>query len=281
MPGGKVVDERMSLASVQSIFARCARVLPAPAKRLARRGLRAVALAGLRARARPLPVASGPLLVFSPHPDDDVLGCGGLALRHRRAGGRVFIVYLTDGDASHPGHPALPPELLARTRRAEAARAADVLGVPASDLLFLGLPDGCLPMLPEDLRARAEAEIADLLLRVAPAAVLMPMKEDGSSEHAAAHALATRALRAAGLSGPVLEYPVWALWQPARLLPLWRGSGRIYRHRFPEDREAKARAIAAHATQFAPTPPWPKPVLPEDFAASFSPEEEFFFEVIP
>jgi LmbE family N-acetylglucosaminyl deacetylase len=43
------------------------------------------------------------LLVIAPHPDDEVLGAGGLMQRVHTAGGVVRIVYLTDGDGYPEG----------------------------------------------------------------------------------------------------------------------------------------------------------------------------------
>ena len=37
------------------------------------------------------------LLVIAPHPDDEVLGCGGLIKKVKEAGGKVFVQYLTNG----------------------------------------------------------------------------------------------------------------------------------------------------------------------------------------
>ena len=42
------------------------------------------------------------LLVIAPHPDDEVLGAGGLMQRVKATGGAVRVVYLTDGDG-YPG----------------------------------------------------------------------------------------------------------------------------------------------------------------------------------
>ena len=38
------------------------------------------------------------LLVIAPHPDDEVIGCGGLIKRIKDAGRRVYVLYLTVGD---------------------------------------------------------------------------------------------------------------------------------------------------------------------------------------
>ncbi|MEV0398691.1 PIG-L family deacetylase [Actinoallomurus sp. NPDC050550] len=38
------------------------------------------------------------LLVVAPHPDDELLGCGALMSRVKRAGGEVFVLFVTVGD---------------------------------------------------------------------------------------------------------------------------------------------------------------------------------------
>jgi len=35
------------------------------------------------------------ILVIAPHPDDEILGCGGTLLRHAANGDRLFVVYMT------------------------------------------------------------------------------------------------------------------------------------------------------------------------------------------
>src|SRR5258706_7315768 len=49
---------------------------------------------------RPMLMVNGDtrLLVVAPHPDDEVLGAGGLMQRVHTARGVVRVVYLTDGD---------------------------------------------------------------------------------------------------------------------------------------------------------------------------------------
>lgn len=37
------------------------------------------------------------LLVVAPHPDDEIFGCGGLIYRVKKAGGKVYVLYLTVG----------------------------------------------------------------------------------------------------------------------------------------------------------------------------------------
>lgn len=40
------------------------------------------------------------LLIISPHPDDEVLGCGGLIKKVKDLGGKVYVLFLTNGDTN-------------------------------------------------------------------------------------------------------------------------------------------------------------------------------------
>jgi LmbE family N-acetylglucosaminyl deacetylase len=93
------------------------------------------------------------LMVFSPHPDDEVLGAGGLIQRVLSMGGKVKVVFLTNGDGfpegvekeDHITHPrAEDYRKYGEERKQEALEALAVLGVTAQDVVFLGFPDGGL-----------------------------------------------------------------------------------------------------------------------------------------
>lgn len=43
------------------------------------------------------------LMVFSPHPDDETLGAGGLIQRVLKSGGRVKVVFMTSGEGYAEG----------------------------------------------------------------------------------------------------------------------------------------------------------------------------------
>jgi N-acetylglucosamine malate deacetylase 1 len=82
------------------------------------------------------------LLVVAAHPDDEVLGCGGLLARVADAGGSARILIVTEGATTqYPGR----PDLVAQ-KRDEAMEAARILGT--SDLRFAELPDMQLSTLP-------------------------------------------------------------------------------------------------------------------------------------
>lgn len=91
------------------------------------------------------------LLVLAPHPDDEVIGCGGLLAQHLREGRSVRIVVATDG--AQGGDAAV--------RQEESRRALEVLGKLAGStstpaLKFLGhadraLSDSIAPQLRDEL----------------------------------------------------------------------------------------------------------------------------------
>ncbi len=94
------------------------------------------------------------ILVIAPHPDDEVLGAGGLIGQSLANGGRVRVVIATAGDGyrriagRYAPHTAGPRRAmftaLGRARSAESSAALAALGLPADDVIFLGYPDGAL-----------------------------------------------------------------------------------------------------------------------------------------
>lgn len=246
--------------------------------RRARQPLLRLLRAALGVRSRKLVLDPGPVLVIAPHPDDEVLGCGGLIASSLRTGRRMSVLFLTDGGASHPGHPELDPAALASLRRREACEAAAVLGLAPEHLAFLDLPDGTLPRLSSPNRDVAIRKICDHLKTLCPTSILAAHRHDGSSEHEAAFPLICSAIKAYGSPVRLLEYLVWSAYSPRLLARLLSTRDQLLRSRHPGLGSVKARALFAYRSQFYPTPPWTEPVQPADFANAFSPEDEFFIE---
>ena len=232
------------------------------------------AAAGL---SRPLPDGelSAPALVFSPHQDDETLGCGGLIALKRAGGAPVTVVFVTDGRTSHARF--LDQEELVRRRRVEAIAACSVLGVPENEVLFLGFRDGELSG-----QVAAAAETIAELLRAHPGHVLLaPYAGDTTADHKAtlAAVLAAVSRLEPGQERTLLEYPVWfwhhwpwvcpptgrRLHLPAvALAGMAAASRRLRDLRWTVDvssaLEVKRRALACHLTQTArpaDRPDWP------------------------
>ncbi|MDP2005231.1 MAG: PIG-L deacetylase family protein [Rubrivivax sp.] len=144
-------------------------------------------------------------MVFAPHPDDEVLGCGGTVALKAASGAELRVVVMTDGRASHAS--LMDAERLVRMRREEAVRAAPHLGLVAADYVFLDFEDHCLQAHAEAARRR----VAQLLDDFDPVQVFVPHRRDRLGDHVATFEIVHAALRARGRSATVFEYPVW-LW---------------------------------------------------------------------
>lgn len=192
----------------------------------------------------------GPTLVVAPHPDDEALGCGGAIALLRRAGVPVQVVVVSDGGMSHPRSKRYPRAALRALRESESVAGLAALGVDASAVSFLRLPDGAVPAAGDvgfD-EAAARCRTAFAAIAAAPETVLAPWRRDPHRDHRAAWDLVVAAV--AGARRPrLLEYPVW-LWERGepRDAPL-EGEARAWRLDIEAVLQLKSAAIAAHRSQ--------------------------------
>jgi LmbE family N-acetylglucosaminyl deacetylase len=179
------------------------------------------------------------VVVFAPHPDDEVLGCGGALADLIDRGARVDVVLVTDGAADAKG-----PEDRARIaslRLEESRRALDALGggeLHAGDLHDRGLADRL---------GAVEALLARWLVEALPDLVFAPSPVETHPDHrAVAAALFRLAARPAGdaaaraLEGATVAF--FELSQPFRPNFLFDATKVLAR---------KERAMAVFASQAA------------------------------
>ena len=110
--------------------------------------------------------------VIAPHPDDEVLGCGGVMARHAADGDEVFVIVVTRGIPE-----MFPDELIERTRT-EARKAHGLLGV--RETRFLDFPAPRLDVTPGHLVADA---LAKQFQELQPERVYLPHHGDIHSDH--------------------------------------------------------------------------------------------------
>lgn len=215
------------------------------------------------------------LILIAPHPDDDILGCGGLIAAKVSRGARVRVIFLTDGAASHPGHPNLPAAELVPQRKREALAALNALGVLPDQITFLDLPDGRLDRLAEAETLETGRRLREIVQNTAPARVFVPLADEGSSEHRAANHLSTSAFPPNTVE--FIEYAVWAWWDPRRLLPrLWQ-KPRPLRLELGPLRHLKKAALAQHVSQTQAIPPWKFSTLPGSLSEACCGPRELYF----
>ena len=177
-------------------------------------------------------------LIIAPHPDDDVIACGGLIAKLREQRHDVCVVILTNGDGfpfevvretKRPPWRCADYLELGRRRQKEGINALQQLGMPPTSVIFLGFPDRGLSALwienwntstpcrsPYTQRSSVpypmalhpgqpysgEALLQDLnrvIREVKPSQVFAPHPDDSHPDHWAASAFTQAAMLTCGL----------------------------------------------------------------------------------
>jgi len=181
------------------------------------------------------------VLVLAPHPDDEVIGCGGSLYLHNRAGASVTVVYMTDGRRGSLRLQGNGPrdvereafqEELIQARKAEAAAASQILGV--GELVFLDYPDGALHLSAETVR-----RMRNLLVMHRPDAVYLPFPTDRQRDHVETARIFSAAVGEGTDSCQVFAYEVWSPLYPNCMVDI----GDVV--------EVKRKALLQFATQLA------------------------------
>jgi len=210
------------------------------------------------------------LVVVAPHPDDEVLACGGLLALRAAAGLPSLVIALSDGEASHGTHDALASRRLGDRRVQESRAGLRALGVQAPSVLRLGLADG-------SIATAVELIAAKLALRLRPTdTVVVTWAMDGHPDHEAA---ADASLRAAAASAcRVLQAPVW-MWHwaaPADRRVPWN---HMLALDLPEHAiQAKQAALRCHQSQLEDRGAGLGPVLVPSIVDRAARATEYFFE---
>jgi LmbE family N-acetylglucosaminyl deacetylase len=185
------------------------------------------------------------VLVAAPHPDDDVIGCGGSLIHHVRKGHTVTAVYMTSGEAGSLAH---PKEELGRIREAEARAAASVMGF--DDLIFLGNKDGYLADGPENL-----TRIISLIRSKRPELFYFPHASEGCRDHRITHDICAEAIKRA--RGPWFQECPGEPWSIRTSLcyEIWTPLAEVsYVEEITDCIDLKLEAIARHRSQTAAIP---------------------------
>jgi len=177
---------------------------------------------------------AGPrVLVLSPHPDDESLGCGGTLALMTRAGVPVDVAYMTRGElGGKPGVklPTIDQLVLGNQRSREAAAACQTLGI--EHVFFLQGHDGQVHQRPE-----LSDEILQLLASGDYSTVFCPWPFDVHKDHCATFDWLAAALVRLDRNVDIWLYEVWSTLHPNKLVAI------------DSTVEIKNRAIQAHVSQ--------------------------------
>ena len=147
---------------------------------------------------------AGRVLLFAPHPDDEVVGTGGILLLHRQQQDPVHVVVATDGALGDPEGRFAGQDLVA-IRKAESVRGLAEIDV--HDCTFWGFPEGH-ELSGADVERAVSAAVQELRARN-PDVVYLPWRLDGHPDHHTLHHIVALALERVGFGGLALGYEVW------------------------------------------------------------------------
>ena len=116
------------------------------------------------------------ILVVAPHPDDEVLGCGGALAKHTRDGDTVYLCIVTKA------YPPEWPDDEIQARREEVLSVNQILGIETT--YFLDFPTVRLDTIP---RKELNDAIARVVSDVQPRVMYIPHKGDVNNDHRAVH----------------------------------------------------------------------------------------------
>ena len=143
-------------------------------------------------------INSDSILIIAPHPDDEIIGTGGLIVKKISEGCKVNIVFLTDGECSGASS---NQEETKQARISLSEKIAKKLGIPLDNLYRMHLPDAFVPKRGEPGFADAVTKLAHLIDQINPSAIFAThFLDHWPFDHVACSQIATDAV--IKLSGP-------------------------------------------------------------------------------
>lgn len=143
------------------------------------------------------------ILVLAPHPDDEIIGCGGLIAKAKKNGSDVKVVYLTDGNVG-VSDKKLSNSQRAKLREGEARSAAAIIGLSNSDLIFWRYQDGKFVSNQTSIKL-----LNNLITTYLPDIIAIPFISDPHSDHSETSKLLLKSLKALNIDPQILQYEVW------------------------------------------------------------------------
>ena len=150
------------------------------------------------------------VLIISPHPDDEIIGCGGTLIKMLQWGSTFAVLQMTDG-RNTVVFKDFPEDIRKTIRLEEAKEVADSLGF--TELILWKEEDSHLKCTPDNVR-----KLTDILERLHPKAIFVPFLNDIHPDHVIANKILRGSLEASTLNLTkvnILSYEVWSLLPPS------------------------------------------------------------------
>lgn len=212
----------------------------------------------------------GRVLIIAPHPDDEVIGCGGLIARLVGEGRTPHIIIMTGGEGSHRSCCLTSDNDIKTARRRLTRNALNILGVKEEYIHELDFPDGGISA------THPEADkLSRLISEISPDMIFVPHWGEGWPDH-----INTAEIVKNMVSDDIkiYEYCVW-MWY----YNVWRGLNWKNAFRLTMSSEEHRLKLAAMEAYIKPLAPCGKPwsgVLPKIFIKANNSKLELYFKTI-
>ncbi len=209
------------------------------------------------------------LLIIAPHPDDEILGCGGLIQYALKKNVRVDLIILTNGEASHSG--CCEKKDISLNRKKLTYKAAQTIGLPQENIHKLSFKDGQVSV--DDVQNYVQ--LYKLLNNIKPRQIFIPHQNEGWNDHVVVKSLIDSFIRE-NKQIAVYEYLVWS-WYYVRGFYDWKRCRVLNMNRDVHD--VKKKAMDDYIKEIAPCgKPW-SGTLPEVLIKACSWNKELYFKV--
>lgn len=207
------------------------------------------------------------IVIIAPHPDDEVIGCGGLIIRLVTDGRLPHVIVMTGGEESHRSCCELSVKDLKQARRKLTDDALRMLSIDRNHIHVFDFPDGGISADDPEM-----TKLKELIDEINPDTVFVPHWGEGWPDHVMAAKIVKEI---APKQAAIYEYCVW-MWY----YNVWRGLDwkNAYKLKMTlREHQLKLEAMDAYTKPLAPCgKPW-SGVLPKIFMQANSRDTELYF----
>jgi len=112
------------------------------------------------------------ILIIAPHPDDEILGCGGTILKHIKNNDNIYLCIMTKGDINYYGEQTL------QEKRQEVLKVAEFLNI--KKVFFCDFISAHLDTYPQN---QINQKLREIIQEVKPHTIYLPHQGDLHRDH--------------------------------------------------------------------------------------------------
>ncbi len=145
---------------------------------------------------------AGNILIFSAHPDDEIVGMGGTLLKYLDEGKSIIEVIFTKGQLSHPH---FKEEIITDIRKKEAGKVAKKIGL--EEVIFLDLKERGIA----DEEKKIKLQIKKIIEKYKPEKIFTLSSSETHPDHRDVSRVVLAAVDSSNKKYPVYTFNIWTI----------------------------------------------------------------------